>query len=417
MPANLLLPSDPRRTIQPQGFSGRAATTTLHDATETGFQISGIFQAAEDFGNVQLFSAYDHLNHLRLKPLPVTDLSGLTLQFHMEILPVNGEECNVRPDCVRYASVGWDKLTITGSAGDIYEVPLMNHAAVVSGDYAPGSFGFSIHDRDAATLDEQLTGKPTPALTDRAYVYFRGTRWPCSSAEAIAFCGPETELTQDVGNPDAPSCDQAVWRQEDPWFWHNFFINNTTVAVGPQSGFSDAAEIAQFFANWFNNDPNANGLVTCSASGNVVTLTLEPGVNGPVVVWSNSGSAPATLTRFVPGVYTARVASSAEICEGDSAGLNIRGANDKVMKVLSVASGAFTAHFGKPHPAGAVCRVLPRAAFRARAQEPHSGRDAAGLQLAATHPCRRSVRDDSRTGEIDTEAGQPLRSTSHLRQH
>jgi hypothetical protein len=45
---------DPRRTIQLQGFSGRAATTTLHDATETGFQISGIFQAAEDFANVQL---------------------------------------------------------------------------------------------------------------------------------------------------------------------------------------------------------------------------------------------------------------------------------------------------------------------------------------------------------------------------
>jgi hypothetical protein len=30
---------------------------------------------------VQLFSAYDYFNHLRLKPLPVTDLSALTLQF------------------------------------------------------------------------------------------------------------------------------------------------------------------------------------------------------------------------------------------------------------------------------------------------------------------------------------------------
>jgi hypothetical protein len=167
---------DPRRTVQLQGFSGRAATTTIHDATETGFQISGIFQAAEDFANVQLFSAYDYFNHLRLKPLPVTDLSGLTLQYDMEILSVNGEEGNVRPDCVRYASVGWDKLTITTGNGDIYEVPLMHHAAVVSGDYAPGSFGFSLHDRDADTLDELLVGKPTPALTDKAYAYFMGTR-------------------------------------------------------------------------------------------------------------------------------------------------------------------------------------------------------------------------------------------------
>jgi hypothetical protein len=30
-----------------QGFSGRTATT-IHDATETGLSISGIFQAAED---------------------------------------------------------------------------------------------------------------------------------------------------------------------------------------------------------------------------------------------------------------------------------------------------------------------------------------------------------------------------------
>jgi hypothetical protein len=358
--ADQLLLFDPRRTIQLQGFSGRAAITTLHDATEAGFHISGIFQAAEDFANVQLFSAYDYFNHLRLKPLPVTDLSGLTLQYDMEILPVNGEEGNVRPDCVRYASVGWDKLTIATGAGDIYEVPLMHHAAVVSGDYTPGSFGFSLHDRDAATLDELLVGKLTPALTDTAYVYFMGTRWLCSSAEAIAFCDLETELTQDVGNADAPSCEQAVWWQDAPWFWHNFFINNTTVAVR-QSLFSSAAEIAEFFATWFNNNPNVNSLVTCSASGNVVTVTLKPGVTGPIVVWSTSGSAPATLTRFLPGIYTARVASSAEIRAGDYVGIDIGGASDEVVKVLSVSSGSFTAHFNHAHNAGAVCRVLPRA--------------------------------------------------------
>lgn len=80
---------DPRRTVQLQGFSGRAATTMLHDAIETGFQISGIFQAAEDFANVQLLSSYDYFNHLRVKPLPVTELCGLTLQYDMEVLPVN----------------------------------------------------------------------------------------------------------------------------------------------------------------------------------------------------------------------------------------------------------------------------------------------------------------------------------------
>jgi hypothetical protein len=92
MPSDPLLLFDPRRTIQLQGFSGRAATTTLHDATETGFQISGIFQAAEDFANVQLFSAYDYFNHLRLKPLPVTDLSVLKSRMVDAPAPDYGEQ-------------------------------------------------------------------------------------------------------------------------------------------------------------------------------------------------------------------------------------------------------------------------------------------------------------------------------------
>ncbi len=59
-----------------QGFSGRAATTTIHDATETGLSISGIFQAAEDFAVLCLYNAYDYFNHLRLKPRPRTDVPG-----------------------------------------------------------------------------------------------------------------------------------------------------------------------------------------------------------------------------------------------------------------------------------------------------------------------------------------------------
>jgi hypothetical protein len=48
-PLNPLHIFDPLRNLQLQGFAGRAATTTIHDATETVVSISGIFQAAEDF--------------------------------------------------------------------------------------------------------------------------------------------------------------------------------------------------------------------------------------------------------------------------------------------------------------------------------------------------------------------------------
>jgi hypothetical protein len=72
---------DPRHTFYMQGFTGRAATTTIHDATATGLSISGIFQAAEDFAVLGFYNAYDYFNHLRLKPLPRMDLSGLKLEF------------------------------------------------------------------------------------------------------------------------------------------------------------------------------------------------------------------------------------------------------------------------------------------------------------------------------------------------
>jgi hypothetical protein len=90
MPAEPLHIFDPRRNLQLQGFAGRAATTTIHNATETGISISGIFQAAEDFAVLGWWNAYDYYNHLRLKHLPKTDLSGLKLEFDMLKLDTTG---------------------------------------------------------------------------------------------------------------------------------------------------------------------------------------------------------------------------------------------------------------------------------------------------------------------------------------
>ncbi len=75
---------DPRHHLQLQGLAGRAATTTLHDATESGVSISGILQSAEDFAVLGWWNAHDYFNHLRLKHLPKTDLSSLKLEFDIE---------------------------------------------------------------------------------------------------------------------------------------------------------------------------------------------------------------------------------------------------------------------------------------------------------------------------------------------
>lgn len=66
------------------GFTGRSATTTLHDATATGMSISVIIQAAEDFAALRFCTAHQYCSHVRQKRLPRTDLSGFTSEFDIE---------------------------------------------------------------------------------------------------------------------------------------------------------------------------------------------------------------------------------------------------------------------------------------------------------------------------------------------
>src|ERR1035438_1383151 len=103
MAAEALHIFDPRRNLQLQGFAGRAATTTIHDAAETGVSISGIFQAAEDLAVLGWWNAYDYFNHLRLKHLPKTYVSGLKLGFDIEY----GQSLDgaIRLDSVKFPSV------------------------------------------------------------------------------------------------------------------------------------------------------------------------------------------------------------------------------------------------------------------------------------------------------------------------
>ena len=98
-----------------QGFTGRGATTTIHDASATGVSVSGIFQAAEDFAVLGFYNAYDYFNHLRQKHLPRTDLSGLTLEFDIEY--DHALDGAMRLDAAKYPSVSWDAMTFVCGKG------------------------------------------------------------------------------------------------------------------------------------------------------------------------------------------------------------------------------------------------------------------------------------------------------------
>ncbi|MCC6362146.1 MAG: hypothetical protein IT165_01400 [Bryobacterales bacterium] len=175
---------DPRRNFQTQGFTGKAATTTIHDATETGASISGIFQAAEDFAVLGFWNAYDYYNHLRLKHLPKTDLSGLKLEFDIEY--DHALDGAVRLDAAKYPSVSWDAMTFVCGKGiapdDVYEVRLLDHATEVAGS------------ESQASVDIDLNGEEPAEGIDYLHLHFRDTRYTITSLD----CRFETQLTASV---------------------------------------------------------------------------------------------------------------------------------------------------------------------------------------------------------------------------
>ena len=209
---------DPRRNLQLQGFAGRAATTTIHDATETGVSISGIFQAAEDFAVLGWWNAYDYFNHLRLKHLPKTDLSGLKLEFDIEYdQALDGA---IRLDAAKYPSVSWDAMTFVTGKGDVHEVQLLKHATVVSGGETAARVLIDIDG------DENLDGG-----VDWLHLYFRDTRYTVASAD----CRVETQLTAAVSAGDAslPIAETAGFAAADSiWLERTGTNEEQTTVVG-----------------------------------------------------------------------------------------------------------------------------------------------------------------------------------------
>ncbi len=227
---------DPRRNLQLQGFTGRGATTTLHDATETGVSISGIFQAAEDFAVLGWWNAYDYFNHLRLKHLPKTDLSGLKLEFDIEY--DNTLDGAMRFDAAKYPSVAWDAMTFVTGAGDIHEVRLLDLATVVSG----GEIAASV--RVHISGEENMDGG-----IDWLHLYFRDTRYTVTSTD----CRVETQLTADVkaGDSSLPVRSTAGFAAADGIWIERTGTNEEQTRVSGVSGSSLTASVSM-------NHPNSS---------------------------------------------------------------------------------------------------------------------------------------------------------------
>lgn len=137
----------PNRTIQLRGFDDLGAAAALHSATPTSFKVSGVFRDAADFAVLLLYDADNFYEHPRLKYLPDTDFSGLTLTFDVRytgLMPL---------DSPKYPTIDWPYLDVIRPDGTTAQIPLFEHATQVGGAYTPAEASFVIEDNGLVAYD------------------------------------------------------------------------------------------------------------------------------------------------------------------------------------------------------------------------------------------------------------------------
>ena len=123
---DILYKLQPDRTMYLRGFSDLGAGAAMHDATPTGFQVSGVFRDPADFAVVVLWDADDFFNHPTLKYLPDTNFAGLTLQFdvtYSNLMPLN---------CSKYPTIDWPYLDVQLPNGTSQQIRLSDYAQTIA---------------------------------------------------------------------------------------------------------------------------------------------------------------------------------------------------------------------------------------------------------------------------------------------
>ena len=137
----------PDRTIHLRGFDGLGAAAAIHSATPTSFKVSGVFRDPADFAVLVLYDADNFFEHPRLKYLPDTNFSGLTLTFDVHysgLMPL---------DSPKFPTIDWPYLDVIRTDGTSTRIRLFDHAQLVGGAYTTAGGSFVIEDNGLEPYD------------------------------------------------------------------------------------------------------------------------------------------------------------------------------------------------------------------------------------------------------------------------
>ena len=124
----------PNRTLYLRGFDSFAAAASIHNATSTGFEVSGTFRDPADFAVAVLYDADNLFEHPSIKYLPDFNFAGLTLNFSLlytdSLQPI---------DSPKYNWIDWATLDCVREDGSIANISLLSNAMVADAAFPAAS--------------------------------------------------------------------------------------------------------------------------------------------------------------------------------------------------------------------------------------------------------------------------------------
>jgi hypothetical protein len=255
----------PDRTLALRGFNTFAAAASIHNASPTGFTVSGTFRDPADFAVAVLYDADNYYEHPSIKYLPDFNFSGLTLNFDLNYTD------GVQPiDSPKYNWIDWATLDCILEDGTTAQVNLFNNATLVGSSFP------------AAQATINVVG-PTIQPFDRLTLWFQN----------LAF---------DYIVPGGVSTVTFGFFAAGTGIAHTITVAGVTYTYTESNPAGESsADVASGLAGLMSGDPN----VVATTSGNDVILTVRLSKTGTTFAVSASDGNAATTMYLTTAILVA----------------------------------------------------------------------------------------------------------------
>ena len=138
--------------MQLRGFDSFAAAASIHHATPTGFEVSGIFRDPADFAVAVLYDADNFFEHPSIRYLPDFNFAGLTLNFSLQYTD------SVQPiDSPKYNWIDWATLDAIRADGTTAKVSLWENSMLAGAAFPAASATVNVVTGNGLQLSDRLT--------------------------------------------------------------------------------------------------------------------------------------------------------------------------------------------------------------------------------------------------------------------